>query len=183
MDPASSASRGPSGLSRRRADRRAGIHHLVRDVAVAWSQNAEPDLKETVVGHLQRLLPAKTIRLNELSSATTIRVGQPVKARDYVAYAVPLADSGRRVVLEASFPGERGVDEWTCQMLETAANLTGLLLDAQRRARHSDHLTSGSGDGAAPLIGASQVMQGLRERVERVATTDFTVLIEGSICP
>ena len=179
MDAASSASRGPSGLSRRRADRRAGIHHLVRDVAVAWSQNAEPDLKETVVGHLQRLLPAKTIRLNELSSATTIRVGQPVKARDYVAYAVPLADSSRRVVLEASFPGERGVDEWTCQMLETAANLTGLLLDAQRRARHSDHTTGGSGDGAAPLIGSSMVMQGLRERVERVATTDFTVLIEG----
>ena len=139
----------------------------------------EPDLKETVVTHLQRLLPAKTIRLNELSSTTTIRVGQPIKARDYVAYAVPLADATRRVVLEASFPGERGIDEWTCQMLETAASLTGLLLDAQRRARHNDRPTSAGGDGAAPLIGSSLVMQGLRERVERVATTDFTVLIEG----
>ena len=139
----------------------------------------EPDLKETVVGHLQRLLPAKTIRLNELSSTTTIRVGQPIRARDYVAYAVPLADATRRMVLEASFPGERGIDEWTCQMLETAASLTGLLLDAQRRARHNDHPTSAGGDGAAPLIGSSLVMQGLRERVERVATTDFTVLIEG----
>jgi transcriptional regulator with PAS, ATPase and Fis domain len=131
------------------------------------------------VDHLQRLLPAKTVRLNELSSTATIRVGQPIKARDYVAYAVPLADSNRRVVLEASFPGERGVDEWACQLLETAASFTGLLLDAQRRARHTDHPASGAGDGAAPLIGSSLVMQGLRERVERVATTDFTVLIEG----
>jgi len=173
-----SANRGANGLSRRRADRRAGVHHLVRDLAAAWSRNDERDLKETVVGHLRRLLPAKTIRVNELSSATTIRVGQPVKARDYVAYAVPLADESRHVVLEASFPGERGIDEWSCQMLETAASLTGLLLDVQRRGRR-DCLTTGDRDGAAPLIGSSLVMQGLRERVERVATTDFTVLIEG----
>ena len=34
-------------------------------------------------------------------------------------------------------------------------------------------------DGAAPLIGSSVVMRTVRERVERVAATDFTVLIEG----
>jgi transcriptional regulator with PAS, ATPase and Fis domain len=35
-------------------------------------------------------------------------------------------------------------------------------------------------DGAAPLIGSSGSMRGLRERIERVAATDFTVLIEGA---
>ncbi len=34
-------------------------------------------------------------------------------------------------------------------------------------------------DGAAPLIGSSTVMCAVRERIERVAPTDFTVLIEG----
>ena len=34
-------------------------------------------------------------------------------------------------------------------------------------------------DGAAPLIGSSTIMRGVRERIERVAATDFTVLIEG----
>ncbi|MGE5198678.1 MAG: sigma-54 interaction domain-containing protein [Rhodospirillaceae bacterium] len=34
-------------------------------------------------------------------------------------------------------------------------------------------------DGAAPLIGSSPAMCRLRERIERVAATDFTVLIEG----
>ena len=34
-------------------------------------------------------------------------------------------------------------------------------------------------DGAAPLIGTSHVMHIVRERIERVALTDFTVLIEG----
>jgi DNA-binding NtrC family response regulator len=36
-------------------------------------------------------------------------------------------------------------------------------------------------DGAAPLIGSSALMRGLRERIERVAQTSFTVLIEGAI--
>jgi transcriptional regulator with PAS, ATPase and Fis domain len=34
-------------------------------------------------------------------------------------------------------------------------------------------------DGAAPLIGSSSVMRAVRDRIERVASTDFTVLIEG----
>jgi transcriptional regulator with PAS, ATPase and Fis domain len=34
-------------------------------------------------------------------------------------------------------------------------------------------------DGAAPLVGSSPVMRSVRERIERVAATDFTVLIEG----
>jgi Nif-specific regulatory protein len=34
-------------------------------------------------------------------------------------------------------------------------------------------------DGAAPLIGSTAVMQTLRSEIERVAATDFTVLLEG----
>jgi transcriptional regulator with PAS, ATPase and Fis domain len=34
-------------------------------------------------------------------------------------------------------------------------------------------------DGAAPLIGSSAVMRAVRDHIERVAPTDFTVLIEG----
>src|SRR5207342_2283558 len=34
-------------------------------------------------------------------------------------------------------------------------------------------------DGAAPLVGSSAAIRDVRERIERVAVTDFTVLIEG----
>jgi len=34
-------------------------------------------------------------------------------------------------------------------------------------------------DGASPIIGSSAVMRTVRDRIERVAATDFTVLIEG----
>jgi DNA-binding NtrC family response regulator len=34
-------------------------------------------------------------------------------------------------------------------------------------------------DGAAPLIGSTRAMSALRDRIERVANTDFTILLEG----
>jgi transcriptional regulator with PAS, ATPase and Fis domain len=60
--------------------------------------------------------------------------------------------------------------------LTAAAQLGGLVLEAARtRLASRTRLV----DGAAPLIGSSGVMQELRQRAERVASTDFTVLIEG----
>ena len=41
---------------------------------------------------------------------------------------------------------------------------------------------AGSGtEKAAPIIGSSPGMRAVRERMERIALTDFTVLIEGLI--
>ena len=165
---------------KRRADRRAGMNDLVREVATAWlAQGSDLDLKSMLVSRVRQLVAARTVRLNELPGTSPIRVGQPVRSRDYVAFAIPVADAARKLVLEASFPGERGIDDWSCQLLEAAASLATLLFEAERLATVHAQGSRPTGDGAAPLIGSSQVMQGLRERVERVATTDFTVLIEG----
>ena len=38
-------------------------------------------------------------------------------------------------------------------------------------------------DGAAPLIGSSEAIRRVRELIERVAATDFTILIEGASGP
>ena len=71
-----------------------------------------------------------------------------------------------------------GLDAWDRQLLRDAARVFGLLLEPDRDA------VDGSvgrlpADGAAPLIGSSPCMQRLRGQIERVAATDFTVLIEG----
>jgi DNA-binding NtrC family response regulator len=177
---ASGAAREITITPKRKADRRAGLHDLVREVATDWiGQPGHPDLRALLLSRLGRLLPAKSVRLNELTGSPSIRVGQPVRARDYVAFAVPVSDSNRRLVLEACAPGERELDDWSCQLLEAAANLATLLFAAERTFRPPEPSRRSTADGAAPLIGSSLVMQGLRERVERVATTDFTVLIEG----
>ena len=169
---------------RRRADRRGGVHQLVREVATDWvTQSGANDLKSMVVRRLRSMLPTQSVRLNELPTGPSIRVGQPVRARDYVAYAVPASDATRNLVLEASNAGDGGIDDWSCQLLETAASLVTLLFEAERASRWHVMPRGSASDGAGPLVGSSLVMQGLRERVERVATTDFTALVEGAMRP
>ena len=103
-----------------------------------------------------------------------------MRARDAIAFDVPMVDGTRQVVLEASSEDGLALDEWTCQMLEGAACLATFVVEADRlRAWRTVADGVGPGDGAAPLIGSSPQMTALRERIERVAATDFTVLIEG----
>jgi transcriptional regulator with PAS, ATPase and Fis domain len=179
MDPVGVVSSATPFVPRRKVDRRMGLHDLVREVATDWVTQASPcDVRPLLLARLRRLLAAKSVRFNELSGAPALRVGQPVRARDYVAFPVPTFDGSKRVMLEASFDS-RAVDDWSCQLLEAAASLATMVMEAERLARLHEGATARSGDGAAPLIGASAAMEVLRERVERVATTDFTVLIEG----
>ncbi len=123
----------PPLVPRRKRDRRAGLFELIRDLASDWvAQPLRPDLSTLLTGRLRQLLPARSVCINELPGAPSIRVGQPIRARDYVAYAIPVADPKRQIVLEASFPGERGVDDWTCQLLEATASLATMLFEAER---------------------------------------------------
>ena len=164
---------------KRKAERRLGLHDLVREVATDLVTQPSPsDVRPMLVARLRRLLAAKSVRFNELPGTPSLRVGQPVRTRDYIAFPVPASDTGKRMVLEASFEAQ-GADDWSCQMLEAAASLATMMIEAERLARTQEGAASRSGDGAAPLIGSSMAMEVLRDRVERVATTDFTVLIEG----
>jgi transcriptional regulator with PAS, ATPase and Fis domain len=76
------------------------------------------------------------------------------------------------------FDATRTLDGWTCQLLETATHVAALLLEIERAQGRSQG-SRARPDGAAPLIGSSHAIRAVRERIERVAATDFTVLIEG----
>ena len=165
----------------RRADRRAGANVLLRQVATDLL-NA-PDRRHLALLLTQRLAQLTNVRsvgLKEISRSMPPKAVQPVRARDYVAYAVPVREEGRQVMLEASFDARvAGPDDWLCQLLETSASLAAILVEMERLASTHAPLTAAERDGAAPLIGSSETMRLLRDRVERVANTHFTVLIEG----
>ena len=164
----------------RRADRRVGVETLVRRVTSdLLNTNNRRNLGMFLTQRLAQLTRVRIVRLNEVSGTVSTRSLQPIRTRDYVAYSVPVRDEARQVMLEASFdPGDRP-DDWTCQLLEASASVAGLLLEAERLANTPTPLTTAERDGAAPLIGSSDVMRLLRDRIERVANTNFTVLIEG----
>lgn len=165
----------------RRADRRAGLEQLVRDVASDLiSASDRRNLSVFLTQRLAQVGRLRNVGLKEILNSTSPRaLLQPVRSKDYVACSVPVKEGGKQVILEGSFEARTGPDDWTCQLFEGAASLASVLIEAERLASTPAPLTLTERDGAAPLIGASETMRLLRERVERVANTNFTVLIEG----
>jgi transcriptional regulator with PAS, ATPase and Fis domain len=99
-----------------------------------------------------------------------------------MCFDVPTTASVQRARLEAVFDSPRTLEGWTRQLLKTATHVAALLLEIERCQGRGAGMRSRP-DGAAPLIGSSQAIRAVRQRIERVAETDFTVLIEGAIGP
>ena len=136
----------------------------------------QADLPSIFEQQVRQLLSMRTVRLREIPARYHARLVTPTRTSDSIVLGVPTTDPRSQAVLEASFDPGRLLDDKDFAALSAAAQLGGLVLEAARmrmtrRAAHPD--------GAAPLIGSTPVMQALRDRIERVALTDFTVLVEG----
>jgi transcriptional regulator with PAS, ATPase and Fis domain len=132
---------------------------------------------------VRRLMPARSVQLRDVASRWLGR-SDLVRGAEAVALDVPLADSTSPAVLEATFDAGSGVGEWEAQLLGVAAHLAALVLEIERtRARLARAGLAVSSkprpERAAPLIGSTPAMEALRSSINRVAGTDFTVLLEG----
>ena len=140
------------------------------------SDPVDRDLRAVFEQEVQRLVGLRSVRLREIPARYHARLVTPTRTVESIVLGVPSSDPRAQAILEASFDAGHPPAEPQLDLLAEAAQLAGLVLEASR-----SHVTTmvRSVDGAAPLIGSSAVMQVLRGRVERVARTDFTVLIEG----
>lgn len=102
---------------------------------------------------------------------------EAVRHPDVVSLDLPAAPWITPARLEATFEPAHPVDEWQRRTLSVAAHVASLLVQIEHSSGRG--CRPRKGDGAAPLIGASGSIRAVRERIERVAATDFTVLIEG----
>ncbi|HEY6362857.1 MAG TPA: sigma-54 dependent transcriptional regulator [Vicinamibacterales bacterium] len=134
------------------------------------------DLQVIFEQELQQLLSMRSVRLREIPSRYQARLVTPTRTAESVVLGVPTANPHVQAVLEACFEPGRPIEDADFEMLETAAHLGGLVLEAARTRAVLRRCTP---DGAAPLIGSTPVMRDLRDRIERVAFTDFTILING----
>ncbi len=160
------------GMGSRMEDRRQGINEAVRALAAQVAAGA-PTTR--VLGVFEERLAValgadwvRTVRAGGLAA------GGSLPARRPDGGALP---GGRDILFEVGLTG-RTLDAWDQQLLETAAHVLGLALaaDPPTAGRQAEPRAT---TGAGPLIGASTQMRALRERIERVAMTDFTVLIQG----
>jgi DNA-binding NtrC family response regulator len=156
---------------------RTSVQHVIAALGEAIVRSAaERDLAGVFEREVQRLLSMRAVRLREIPSRYQVRLVTPTRTADSVVLGVPTADPRMQAVLEAAREPDRPLDDWDYQVLTSIAQLGGLVLEA---ARARNAVRRAQDDGAAPLIGSTRAMQDLRSRIERVAETDFAVMIEG----
>ena len=157
----------PGSGPRRRRDRRRGALSLLAAVTSGFSVARESRAaRERFECEVRALTHARSVAVREDGEAGTgMVIDLPGASPDY------------RACLEIAFEPGRAPDDWTRELLETAAHIAAMVLEIERaQARRAIKPRT---DGAAPLIGSSHAIRTLRERIERVAGTDFTVLVEG----
>ncbi len=167
----------------RQRDRREALTNLLAALTRSLDHRLDISLMRGAFEEtLRRVIPVRSVRLRESGSRWVNR--NDANGPESVTLEVPGADPAMQGLLEATFdPGCR-LGEWDFQMLGAAAHLGALVLEIERSrvllARAGLLGTARlSRDGAAPLIGSTDVMLELRAAIERVAATDFTVLLEG----
>ena len=168
----------------RQRDRRNAVADILGALTRALDRRHDISLMRGVFEQtLRQVVPLRTVQLREPGS----RWGQRPDAAagpESVALEVPGADPPASGLLEATFDPDCRLGEWDFQILGIAAHLGALVLEIERSRVQLARAGLGAAprvrrDGAAPLIGSTPVMQTLRSQIERVAATDFTVLLEG----
>ena len=168
--------------ARRRGERRRGIAVVCQALAASLMREEGDGLRVRFLDGVRRVLPAAAcVTLRDWRAGET-PVAAPTERR-LLSVDVPTADPRIVAALDAVPLDTRRFDEWDLQVLTLAGRLAGVLLEieALRRTQRASafRIFPGRPDGAAPLIGSTPVMRALRDRIERLAATDFTVLIEG----
>jgi DNA-binding NtrC family response regulator len=189
-EPAGIAFGPPTAMSPyapRQRDRREALAELLAALTRALDRRHDISLMRGAFEEsLRRIVPLRTVRLREAGSRWNSRSDSSSRTGpESVALEVPGADAEMPGLLEATFdPGCR-LGEWDFQMLGVAAQIGALVLEIERSrlqvARAGLFVSNRAvrRDPIAPLVGSTPAMRALRDTIQRVAATDFTVLLEG----
>jgi len=172
-----------TAVTPRHRERRRGLSQVLAAVVrAATSRSDGGEVRLAFQEALKDVMGMQTVTLRDTASRWPSDAAAP--GTEAVAFEVPSASAAHRGILEATFVrhGRRG--DWDFQLLGQAAQLGSMVLEMERSRAQPGRIAStlptrATRDGAAPLIGATPTMAALRSRVERVAATDFTVLLEG----
>ena len=152
-----------------------GVGVLVGVVARALAAGKEPgQLRERFEDELRTFVRARVVSVRDDA--------QPA-GPEVMCFDIPASGGHSRARIDAVFETTRMLDGWTCQILDSATHVAALLLEVERAQGRPPLQARSRADGAAPLIGSSSAIRAVRDRIERVAATDFTVLIEGESVP
>jgi DNA-binding NtrC family response regulator len=168
----------------RQRERRQGLASFVSTLSRGIGRRSDVSLlRGALEDMLRRVVPVRSVQLRDVGSrwAGTRETGGGLES---ISLEIGGPDGSTAAVLEATLEAGGRLGDWDLQILNTAAQLAAFVLEIERsriQLARAGLLESGKPrrDGAAPLIGSTPAMHGLRSAIERVAGTDFTVLLEG----
>ena len=167
----------------RQRDRRQAIGELLTALTRSLDRHLDVSLmRGTFEDALRRIVPVRAVQLRDMGSRWAQRADP--SAIESIVLEVPAADASAPGLLEAAFePGCR-LGEWDFQLLGLASHIAALVLEIERLRVQLARagllaLNRPRRDGAAALVGSTPAMHALRSTIDRVAATDFTVLLEG----
>jgi DNA-binding NtrC family response regulator len=171
----------------RQRDRRLALMDLFSALSRALDRRGDISLMRGAFEQMtRRLVPVRTIHLREVTGRGS---GRPDSSggTESIALDVPGSDPSIKNVLEASFDPACRLGEWDFQMLGLAAHVAALVLEIERSRLQlvraglleEGRLRRDSTPKPVTLVGSTPPMQALRANIDRVAATDFTVLLEG----
>jgi transcriptional regulator with GAF, ATPase, and Fis domain len=181
----------PPAAHARQRDRRAGLDGLLASLTPALRRSGA-QLRPIFEEVTRRLVSAEHLRLVDAPTGF-VPVGTAPGARA-ITVPVPADGPAGGMMLEAVSASGRSFEPWELQVLHGAGLVAALLLEIEKargpvRTPPTATATAAAPvrgalpprwpDGAAPLIGSTPAMRVLRHKIERVAATDFTLLIEG----
>ena len=171
-----------SGVLPRQRDRRAAFGDLLSALTHALGERHDASLMRGLFEQtMRRMLPIRTIQLRDRNSRWSGRPG-PDAGVESIALEVPGRPSGG--IIEATFDPGCGIGEWDFQLFGLAAHVAAFVLEIERVRIQMARAGLGPSvkprrEAAAPLIGSTPPIHQLRSRIDRVAQTHFTVLLEG----
>lgn len=167
----------------RKRDRRGALAELLAVLTRSLDLRQDVSLTRGAFEEaLGRVIPVRSVHLREIGSRWGNR--SAAAGPESVTLEVPGGDPSSQGLLEVTFDPACRLGEWDFQMLGTAANLGALVLEIERSRLQLVRAgllnpSRPRRDETTPLIGSTGVMHALRSAIERVAATDFTVLLEG----
>jgi transcriptional regulator with GAF, ATPase, and Fis domain len=172
----------------RQRDRRHGFAEWLSALARSMDRRTDVSaLRDMFESGLRTVVRARSVQFREPGHRWPSRAIAPLGSES-MALEIPGLDHASSGVLEVTFDPECHLGEWDFQTLTMAAHVGSLVLEVERSRTQAFRSSVSGGlrhrrDAAAPLIGSTPAMEQLRRTIERVAGTDFTVLLEGPSDP
>jgi transcriptional regulator with PAS, ATPase and Fis domain len=161
-----------------------GLAEWLTGLARELHRGREPSsLRRAFESGLRDLVGARAVCIRE-ESPQAVQAAAHRQLTAQVSCDVPTGDPCRRVALEVWAHGRRAIGGMARDTLASAACLAAVVVEVERmrtveRLHHAPFPARSWSDGPAHLVGSSPAMLALRARMERIALTDFTVLLEG----